>query len=269
MLVHPDFDPVVLHIVGPLAVRWYGLMYLLGFVAAWWLGRIRARRTGSVVEPGQMDDIMFYGIIGVILGGRVGDVLFYQFSQFLQNPFIMLRIWDGGMSFHGGFLGVLLAMWLYGRKHHLHFFSIMDFIAPLVPIGLGAGRVANFINQELVGRPTDLPWGMVFPAVGDGMARHPSQLYQAALEGLALFLILWIFSAKSRPRMAVSAVFLLGYGVFRFAVEFVREPDITTGDAGYMAFGWLTMGQILSAPMVLVGIWMIWYSYRHKPAGQE
>jgi len=268
MLTHPEFDPVLLHIAGPLAVRWYGLMYLLGFAAAWWLGRYRASREASTIKPAQMDDILFYGILGVILGGRIGDTLFYQFPQFVENPLIMLRIWDGGMSFHGGFLGVLAAMWFYGRKHGLHFFTIMDFVAPLVPIGLGAGRIGNFINQELVGRPTDLPWGMVFPITGDGLTRHPSQLYQAALEGLALFLILWFFSAKSRPRMAVSAVFLLGYGVFRFAVEFVREPDIKTGDAGYIAFDWLTMGQLLSAPMILIGVWMIWYAY-HRDTGQQ
>lgn len=268
MLVHPDFDPVIFHIIGPLAVRWYGLMYLLGFAAAWWLGRYRARQAASIIKPEQMDDIMFYAIIGVIVGGRIGDTLFYQFPQLLENPLLVLRIWDGGMSFHGGFLGVLAGMWLYGRKQSLRFFSIMDFVAPLVPIGLGAGRIGNFINQELVGRPTDLPWGMVFPAVGDGITRHPSQLYQAALEGLALFLILWFFSAKSRPRMAVSAVFLLGYGVFRFAVEFMREPDITTGEAGYMVFDWLTMGQLLSVPMIVIGIWMLWFSY-HRKAGQE
>ena len=262
MLVHPEFDPVVVHLVGPLAIRWYGLMYLVGFAAAWWLGRRRASQLGSPIKPQQVDDILFYGMLGVVLGGRIGDMIFYQLPVLVENPLMLLKIWQGGMSFHGGFLGVLLAMWLYGRHQQLKFFTIMDFVAPLVPIGLGAGRMGNFINQELVGRPTDLPWGMVFPAVQDGVARHPSQLYQVILEGLVLFLLLWFFSAKSPPRMAVSALFLLGYGVFRFAVEFVREPDVTTGTDGFIAFEWMTMGQALSLPMILLGVWMLWFAYK-------
>lgn len=261
MLVHPDFDPVVFHIAGPVAVRWYGLMYLVGFVAAWWLGRYRAKQTGSVVSVSQVDDIIFYGMIGVVVGGRVGSTLFYHFPAFMNNPLVLFRIWDGGMSFHGGLLGVLLAMWWYGYRQRLAFFSLMDFIAPLVPVGLGAGRVGNFINQELVGRPTDLPWGMVFPVTGDGIARHPSQLYQASLEGLLLFLMLWFYSAKTRPRMAVSALFLVGYGVFRFTVEFVRTPD---AHLGFIALDWLTMGQLLSLPMILLGLWMLWFSYQRN-----
>ena len=261
MLVHPDFDPVLFHITGPLAVRWYGLMYLVGFAAAWLLGRYRANRSDGPISPQYVDDIVFYGMLGAILGGRIGDMLFYQLPVLIDNPIMALKIWQGGMSFHGGFLGVLLAMWLFARMRQLRFFTVMDFVAPLVPIGLGAGRLGNFINQELVGRPTDLPWGMVFPAVQDGIARHPSQLYQASLEGLALFLILWLYSAKSPPRMAVSAVFLLGYGVFRFAVEFVRQPD---AHMGFIAFDWMTMGQLLSLPMIVLGIWMWWFSYHNK-----
>lgn len=261
MLVHPDFDPVIFHIGGPLAVRWYGMMYLVGFAAAWWLGRYRASKPGALVNPKQVDDIIFYGMLGAILGGRIGDMIFYQLPVLIENPLMMLKIWQGGMSFHGGFLGVLLAMLLYARSQQLRFFTLMDFIAPLVPIGLGAGRLGNFINQELVGRPTDLPWGMIFPAAQDGIARHPSQLYQATLEGLVLFLVLWFYSAKSPPRMAVSAVFLLGYGVFRFAVEFARQPD---AHMGFIAFDWMTMGQLLSLPMIIVGIWMWWLSYQKQ-----
>jgi phosphatidylglycerol:prolipoprotein diacylglycerol transferase len=261
MLVHPDFDPVVFHIAGPLAIRWYGLMYLIGFVAAWWLGRVRAKQPHSALTPHQVDDMVFYGMIGVIVGGSIGSTLFYHFPEFIGNPQIVFRIWDGGMSFHGGFLGVLLVMWWYAKKQQLAFFTLMDFVAPLVPLGLGAGRMGNFINQELVGRPTDLPWGMIFPVTGDGIPRHPSQLYQATLEGLVLFLVLWFYSAKSPPRMAVSALFLSGYGLFRFAVEFVRTPD---AHLGFIALGWLTMGQILSLPMIVIGVWMLWYSYQNK-----
>jgi phosphatidylglycerol:prolipoprotein diacylglycerol transferase len=237
MLVHPDFDPVVFHIAGPL------------------------KQPHSALTPHQVDDMVFYGMIGVIVGGRIGSTLFYHFPEFIGNPLIVFRIWDGGMSFHGGFLGVLLVMWWYAKKQQLAFFTLMDFVAPLVPLGLGAGRMGNFINQELVGRPTDLPWGMIFPVTGDGIPRHPSQLYQATLEGLVLFLVLWFYSAKSPPRMAVSALFLSGYGLFRFAVEFVRTPD---AHLGFIALGWLTMGQILSLPMIVIGVWMLWYSYQNK-----
>ncbi|TNF99522.1 MAG: prolipoprotein diacylglyceryl transferase [Gammaproteobacteria bacterium] len=262
MLIHPDFDPVIFTL-GPLAVRWYGMMYLVGFVGGWWLGRIRAAKPDSGWSPSQIDDLLFYIMIGVVLGGRVGSTLFYHLPQFLHDPLLLFRIWEGGMSFHGGFLGVLFAMWLYGRKHQRHFFELTDFIAPFVTIGLGAGRIGNFINQELVGRPTDLPWGVVFPKAYDGIPRHPSQLYEAALEGLALFLILWFFSARPRPMMATSALFLIAYGIFRFAIEFVREPD---AHIGFIAFGWLTMGQLLSIPMILIGIWMFWFAYRRARA---
>lgn len=260
MLVHPDFDPVAFSL-GPLHVRWYGLMYLIAFLVGWALGRYRVKQPGSGWTAEQMDDLVFYIALGVILGGRIGYILFYSFSNFLHNPLVLFRIWEGGMSFHGGFLGVLLAMALFARKHHKGFWPTVDFIAPLIPPGLFFGRIGNFINGELWGRVTDVPWGMVFHQTGDGLPRHPSQLYQAALEGVALFLIVWLFSAKPRPTMAVSGVFALSYGVFRFLVEFFRQPD---AQVGYLAFNWLTMGQVLSLPMVLVGIILLALAYRRK-----
>ena len=260
MLIHPDFDPVAFSL-GPLHVRWYGLMYLLGFLAGWALGRYRAKQPNSGWTTEQMDDLVFYIALGVILGGRIGYVLFYGFGKFLHDPLALFRVWEGGMSFHGGFLGVLLAMALFARKHQKAFWPTMDFIAPLITPGLFFGRIGNFINGELWGRVTDLPWGMVFGQTGDGLPRHPSQLYQAALEGVALFLILWLFSARPRPTMAVSGVFALSYGVFRFLVEFVRQPD---PQLGYLAFGWLTMGQILSLPLIAVGIVLLTLAYRRQ-----
>jgi len=258
MFLYPEFDPVAVHI-GPLAVRWYGITYLAGFAAAWYLGKTRAARTDSPVTPLQVDDLIFYGALGVILGGRIGYMLFYGFDQIVANPLNLFRIWEGGMSFHGGLLGVLAAMWLYARKLGKGFFAVTDFIAPLVPIGLGAGRIGNFINGELWGAPTTVPWAVIV----DGQARHASQLYEACLEGLALFLILWLFSAQPRPRMAVSAVFLLGYGVFRCGMEFIRLPD---AHMGYLAFGWVTMGQVLSLPLVVFGCLLLWLAYRGRPA---
>jgi len=260
MLVHPDFDPVAFSL-GPLHVRWYGLMYLIAFLVGWALGRYRVKQPGSGWTAEQMDDLVFYIALGVILGGRIGYILFYSFSNFLHDPLVLFRIWEGGMSFHGGFLGVLLAMGLFARKYHKGFWPTIDFIAPLIPPGLFFGRIGNFINGELWGRVTDMPWGMVFPQAGDGLPRHPSQLYQAALEGVALFLIVWLFSAKPRPTMAVSGVFALSYGAFRFLVEFFRQPD---AQVGYLAFNWLTMGQVLSLPMVLVGIILLALAYRRK-----
>jgi phosphatidylglycerol:prolipoprotein diacylglycerol transferase len=259
MLTYPDIDPVAVSL-GPVAIHWYGLMYLIGFVGGWWLGVVRARRPESGWQTSEIGDLLFYVALGVILGGRVGYILFYNFALFLDDPLMLLRVWQGGMSFHGGLLGVLLAMWLYGRKTGRSFFQVTDFMAPFVPIGLGAGRIGNFINGELWGAPTDLPWGMVFPFVDD-QPRHPSMLYEALLEGLVLFVVLWLYSSKPRPTRAVSGMFLLGYGVFRFGVEFVREPD---AHIGYLAMQWLTMGHLLSAPMIVFGVLLLALAYRKR-----
>ena len=259
MLTYPYIDPVALS-VGPLAIHWYGLMYLIGFLVFWWLGTVRARKSDSGWNPLEISDMLFYGALGVILGGRFGYVIFYNFSLFLEDPLMIFKIWQGGMSFHGGLLGVLLGMLLYGKKTNRTFFQVTDFMAPMVPIGLGAVRIGNFINGELWGRPTDLPWGMVFPFV-DQQARHPSMLYEAFLEGLVLFIILWIYSSKPRPRRAVSGLFLLAYGVFRFSVEFVRQPD---AHLGFIAADWVTMGHILSTPMIAFGVLLLWLAYRGK-----
>ena len=248
MLVHPEIDPIVFSL-GPVTVRWYGLMYLAGFAAGWWLG---ARRIGKGLAPlarEQLDDLLFGAIVGVILGGRLGYVLFYKPGYYLAHPLEVLAIWQGGMSFHGGFLGVLVAMLFFSRRHGIHWLSVMDFLAPLVPLGIAAGRLGNFINGELWGRTTELAWGMVFRGAGRA-PRHPSQLYEMALEGVALFALLWWFSAQPRPRGQVSALFLIGYGVARFACEFAREPDAFLG---FLGLG-LTMGQWLSAPMVVAGV---------------
>jgi len=255
MLNYPEIDPVALAL-GPLKIHWYGLMYLIGFVSAWYLGRIKAKKIGW--DPEQIDDLIFYGAMGVVLGGRFGYVLFYNFSAFADNPLILFKIWQGGMSFHGGLLGVLVAMFLFGKKYKHGFFEMTDFVAPLVPIGLGAGRIGNFINGELWGKPTDSAFGMLIPGLGN-MPRHPSQLYEAALEGLVLFILLWIYSIKPKPTMAVSGLFLIGYGAFRFVVEFVRLPD---AHIGYLAFGWLTMGQILTVPMLLLGAFLMMKAYQ-------
>ncbi len=259
MLTYPYIDPVALSI-GPLAIHWYGLMYLIGFLVFWWLGTVRARKSDSGWNPLEISDMLFYGALGVILGGRFGYVIFYNFSLFLEDPLMIFKIWQGGMSFHGGLLGVLLGMLLYGKKTNRTFFQVTDFMAPMVPIGLGAVRIGNFINGELWGRPTDLPWGMVFPFV-DQQARHPSMLYEAFLEGLVLFIILWIYSSKPRPRRAVSGLFLLAYGIFRFSVEFVRQPD---AHLGFIAADWVTMGHILSTPMIAFGVLLLWLAYRGK-----
>lgn len=252
MLTHPQFDPIALQL-GPLGIHWYGLMYLIGFLSLLWLGKWRA---GTQPERGwksaEMDDILFYGALGVIIGGRLGYVIFYQPAYYLSHPLEIAYLWQGGMSFHGGFLGVLGAMVLFARKTGKRWLAVMDFVAPLVPLGLGAGRLGNFINGELWGRTTDVAWGMVFPQV-DQFARHPSQLYQFALEGIVLFVLLWWYSSKPRPVGAVSGLFLIGYGSFRFLVEFTREPD---SFLGLLALD-LSMGQWLSLPMIAAGIWMM------------
>lgn len=262
------------------AVHWYGVMYLLGFGLAWWLGRRRVRR-GRLpgVDEQAFGDLVFYGMLGVILGGRLGYILFYDLSAYLADPLQVFEIWNGGMSFHGGLLGVCAAAWWWARKHRLHFMDVADFVAPLVPPGLGFGRLGNFINGELWGKYTGGDWGVVFPhaeapllrlapeqlqalhASGalDRYARHPSPLYQALLEGLVMFVALWWFSSKPRPRYAVAGLFALLYGVFRFVVEFVRLPD---PQLGYLAFGWLTMGQLLSLPLVALGLFWLWKARR-------
>jgi phosphatidylglycerol:prolipoprotein diacylglycerol transferase len=251
MLVHPQIDPVAIHL-GPLGIHWYGLMYLVGFMSVLWLGKWRVKKNPeSGWETSDIDDMLFYGALGAIFGGRLGYVIFYQPAYFIGHPLEIFALWQGGMSFHGGFLGVLAAMWFFAHKTGKKWLNIMDFVAPLVPIGLGAGRIGNFINGELWGRATDVPWGMVFPKVDD-LPRHPSQLYEFGLEGIALFTLLWWYSSKPRPTGAVSALFLIGYGTSRFLVEFAREPDRFLGP---LLFG-MSMGQWLSLPMVLVGIWM-------------
>ena len=254
MLIHPQFDPIAIH-VGPLAVRWYGLMYLAGFVAFLLLGRRRAaRQPWHGLSAQDIDDLLFYGVLGVVLGGRLGQVVFYEPGHYLAHPLEILAVWKGGMAFHGGFLGVLLAMALWGRRTGRTFFQITDFIAPLVPLGLMAGRIGNFINGELWGRVADpsLPWAMVFPLV-DSLPRHPSPLYQAAGEGLLLFIILWLYSARQRARGRVSGMFLLGYGTLRFVAEYYREPDHGIFGLSYV----VSMGQWLSLPMVLFGLWLL------------
>ena len=258
MLAYPQIDPVAIAI-GPLKIHWYGLMYLIGIGGAWLLASRRVQRFAPEWHKDKLSDLVFWVALGVILGGRLGYVLFYDFAAYLADPAKILRVWEGGMSFHGGLIGVLLAVWLFGRRNDKSFFALMDFIAPLVPIGLGAGRIGNFINAELWGKATDLPWAMVFPTDPAQLPRHPSQLYQFALEGVALFVILWLYTRKPRPVMSVSGLFAVCYGVFRFIVEFVRVPD---AQLGYLAFGWLTMGQLLCIPMVLIGAGMMVWAYQ-------
>ena len=258
MLLHPQFNPVALKF-GPLTIHWYGLMYLLAFLQFWWLGKRRIQTHPQLVQAGwtsaDLDDLLFYGVLGVIIGGRLGQVLFYEPGHYFAHPLEIFAIWKGGMSFHGGFLGVLVAMAFLAHKNRRRWLEVTDLIAPLVPLGLAAGRIGNFINGELWGRLCDpaLPWGMVFPQAGDLAPRHPSQLYQAGLEGLLLFFLLWRYSAKPRPCGAVSGAFLVGYGSLRFLAEYFRAPD-----AGIFGLSEVvSMGQWLSLPMILIGMLML------------
>jgi len=283
MLTYPNIDPIAIHLgtwhlfghVFNPAIHWYGITYLVGFIGGYWLARGRIKRMAGWTET-QLQDLLFYVAMGVVLGGRVGYTLFYDFRGFLHDPVSFFYVWNGGMSFHGGLLGVMAAMWLFGRVYQRRFFELMDFISPLVTIGLGAGRLGNFINGELWGKVSDLPWAMRlncadgrFAYYCDGATsgwsapHHPSQLYEFILEGVVMFSVLWWFSSKQRPPMAVSGLFALLYGVFRFLVEFVRMPD---AQLGYLAFGWLTMGQILSLPLILTGIVLMWLAYRRSGA---
>ena len=260
MLVYPDIDPVALSL-GPLQIRWYGLMYVAGIAAGWWLGRRRAAAPGSTWKPVDVDDVIFFAALGVIAGGRLGWILFYGFEGVLADPLSALKVWQGGMSFHGGLIGSLIAIAVFARRRGRHIADVFDFMAPLPAIGLGAGRIGNFINGELWGKQTDVPWGFL---VGDHL-RHASQLYQATLEGVVLFAILWWYTSRPRPRLAPSGLFLVCYGVFRSLVEFVRIPD---AHLGYLAFGWLTMGQLLSLPMIVIGLGMLGWALRsRRPSG--
>lgn len=257
MLKFPLVDPVAFSL-GPVKVHWYGLMYLFGFAAVWIIGKKRAEKPYYPIQPDAVEDLVFYGAMGVILGGRLGYILFYNFSKFIDNPLAIFKVWEGGMSFHGGMLGVFVAMWFFARQHQCTMLALTDFIAPLAPFGLFAGRVGNFINSELWGRTTDVPWGMVFPN-GGPLPRHPSQLYEAFLEGIVLFIILWFYSNKERPVMSVTGMSLACYGSFRFIVEFFRMPD---AHLGFVALDWVTMGQVLSTPMIIIGCAMIFFAYR-------
>lgn len=262
MLQYPQIDPVAIQL-GPVAVHWYGLMYLIGFGLVWLLGRWRIRQGKTDLSTRDLEDLIFYCVLGVVIGGRLGYVLFYKPGDYLAHPLEIFYLWQGGMSFHGGLIGVAVVMLLFARKLGKSPFEIADFLAPMIPLGLAAGRLGNFINGELWGRPTTLPWGMVFPQAGDGLARHPSQLYEMGLEGFALFALVWWFARKPRPTGQVSAVFLMGYGVFRFLVEFTREPDNYLG----LLAGGLSMGQLLSLPMVLAGALIFAWSARRSNPG--
>ncbi len=277
MIEYPTLDPVAFSLgpfgpVGPIRVHWYGIMYLIGFVAAWWLARRRARLPGSTWRPADpqdkrlvdVDDLIFFAALGVILGGRIGWALVYGHEALVANPLAIFRIWEGGMSFHGGLAGVMIGVAVFAKMRGRSVADVFDFTAPLPCIGLFFGRIGNFINNELWGKTTDVPWGFLV----NGEVRHASQLYEATLEGLVLFAVLWTFTAKPRPRLAATGLFLFLYGVFRFAVEFVRVPDSYMGDGGYIAFGWLTTGQILCMPMIVGGAVLLGWAYKRRvPTG--
>lgn len=262
VLVFPYIDPVALSF-GPVRVHWYGLMYLIGFLGAWFLAHWRVKRYQLPWTSEQISDLIFFSALGVLIGGRLGYMLFYNTLQLIHEPWVLFKIWEGGMSFHGGLLGVAVALWLLTYKVKKPFLAVSDFMAPLVPLGLAAGRLGNFINGELWGRPSTMPWAMVFPHV-DAQPRHPSQWYEFGLEGIVLFIIVWWYAAKPRPRGAVSGLFLTGYAIARLMVECFREPD---PQLGYLVFGWLTMGQLLSLPMLILGLLLFWKN-RHEPLSE-
>ena len=253
MFIFPDLDPIAFSL-GPIRVHWYGLMYLIGFAGAWLLACWRAKHYQLDWNKEQISDLIFYAALGVIFGGRIGYMLFYNTAELIHQPWTLFKIWQGGMSFHGGLIGVIIALALFAARYHKSFLAVGDFVAPLVPLGLAAGRMGNFINGELWGRTTNMPWGMVYPFVDDN-PRHPSPLYEFGLEGVVLFVVIWCYAAKKRPEGRVSAVFLIGYAICRMVVECFRQPD---QQLGFIAFNWLTMGQLLSIPMLLVGFWLWW-----------
>lgn len=256
MLHYPQLDPVAFHL-GPLAVHWYGLMYLLAFAAAWGMAYKRRESARPVWTTDELSDLIFYAALGAILGGRIGYTLIYNWSQFAADPLVLVRIWDGGMSFHGGVMGVIAAIFWFARRVQRHWADVFDFLVPLVPMGLGLGRLGNFINGELMGRVSDVPWAMLYPN-GGMLPRHPSPLYEFLFEGVLLFVIIAWYSSKPRPRLAVSGLFLLGYACFRFLLEFFRQPD---PQLGFIAWDWLTMGQLLSLPMALLGVFILYWSH--------
>lgn len=258
MIPYPHIDPIIFSF-GRFAVRWYGLMYVIGFIGAWWLGRKRAAASGSTWKPLDVDDLIFFAAIGAVVGGRIGWVLFYGLEDMVVEPLRVFKVWEGGMSFHGGLLGAMAATLLFAVRRNRNVLDVWDFTVPLPAIGLFAGRIGNFINGELWGKPTDVSWAFIV----DGVPRHASQLYEAFLEGVVLFFIMWLFTAKSKPRAAPTGLFLVCYGVFRFLVEFVRVPDY---NRGYLLFGWVTEGQLLCLPMLIGGGWLLIWAYRRRMA---
>ncbi|MFT6958336.1 MAG: phosphatidylglycerol:prolipoprotein diacylglycerol transferase [Halieaceae bacterium] len=258
MLPYPEIDPVALAL-GPIKVHWYGLTYLTGLAFAWWLAVRQTRRPNSVLQRAQVDDLIFYSALGIVIGGRLGYAFLYGGDRLAEDPSWLLRVWQGGMSFHGGFLGVVVAMFIYARRQRIDLGGLLDFIAPLAPVGLALGRLGNFIGQELWGRPSNVPWAMIFPKDPLQLARHPSQLYQFALEGVVLFAVLLWFTSRPRPTWAAAGLFAVGYGCLRFSAEFFREPD---AHLGFQALGWMTRGQILSLPMIVIGAAVMILAYR-------
>jgi phosphatidylglycerol:prolipoprotein diacylglycerol transferase len=260
MFYHPEFDPIAFHL-GVVAVRWYGLMYLIGFALGLILGRSRIRSNqNSSMSIREFDDLLFYIVLGVIIGGRLGYSIIYDLGNVIRSPLSVFYVWEGGMSFHGGLIGVCIAILVYARVKQKNWLVLGDFVAPLVPLGLAAGRVGNFINGELWGRPTEVPWAIVFPQSGSFVGRHPSQLYEFFFEGLVLFMILWVFSKRQRPVGVISGLFLACYGFFRFSIEFMREPD---QHLGLLSFG-LSMGQWLCVPMIFIGLVLLMRAIRRN-----